>query len=196
MVEAANRCIFVAAEAMRMSGTELPEELKNNRILLESLEAIRTAASLRMGISATLEEAARKPSIPKIVMVTAGEEAHTRSGETLSADSADITVGMISLQQPHRADPLTGAMSLAVASRIEGSLVWHDSQLEWMNPTVRIPQWSGERWHSGRLVSVGTGTGYELLLAARALSGWEIEAYEIDDLTRQRARHLWSFFSR
>jgi hypothetical protein len=30
---------------------------------------------------------------------------------------------MISLEQPHRAVPLTGAMCLAVASRLEGSIV-------------------------------------------------------------------------
>jgi 2-methylaconitate cis-trans-isomerase PrpF len=144
MVDAANPCIFVAAEAMGMSGTELPEELENNRILLERLEAIRIAASLRMGISATPEEAARKPSIPKIAMVTAGKDARTLSGETLSADSADITVRMVSLQQPHRAVPLTGAMSLAVASRIEGSIVHRMArQPAGMDEPVRIAQPSG-----------------------------------------------------
>ena len=47
---------------------------------------------------------------------------------------------------------------------------------------------------SGRLASIGVGTGYELLLAARRLPGWELEAYEIDEAMRKRAKELWSFF--
>jgi len=123
MVDAANPCVFVTAETMGMSGTELPDELDANPALLARLEALRIAASLRMGIAATPEEAVRKPSVPKIAMVTAPKDARTLSGERLSADSADVTIRMISLEQPHRAVPLTGAMCLAVASRIEGSVV-------------------------------------------------------------------------
>lgn len=52
----------------------------------------------------------------------------------------------------------------------------------------------GRRSRTGRLVAVGAGTGYELLLAARTLAQWEIEAYEIDDAIRARAKSLLSFF--
>jgi 2-methylaconitate isomerase len=144
MVDAANPCVFVAAEAVGMSGTELPDELDANRALLARLESIRIAASMRMGIAATPEEAARKPSIPKVAMVAAPRDAPTLSRETLSAASSDVTVRMISLEQPHRAVPLTGAMCLAVASRIEGSLVQRIAR--WpatMDDPVRIAQPSG-----------------------------------------------------
>jgi 2-methylaconitate isomerase len=113
MVDAANPCVFVTAEAIGMSGTELPDELEANRILLARLEEIRIAASMRMGIAATPAEAARKPSIPKVAMVTVPRDARTLSGEMLSADCADVTVRMISLEQPHlfqdavRRTPLT-----------------------------------------------------------------------------------------
>lgn len=144
MIDAANPCVFVTAEAMGMSGTELPDELEANRVLLARLEAIRIAASVRMGIAATPEEAARKPSIPKIAMVTAPKDARTLSGEKLSANSADVTIRMISLEQPHRAVPLTGAMCLAVASRIEGSLVHRIARRPaGMDEPVRIAQPSG-----------------------------------------------------
>ncbi len=144
MIDAANPCVFVTAEAMGMSGTELPDDLEANRILLARLEAIRIAASVRMGIAATPAEAARKPSIPKVAMVTTPRDAHTLSGEMLSADSADITVRMISLEQPHRAVPLTGAMCLAVAARIEGSLVHRIARRPAaMDEPVRIAQPSG-----------------------------------------------------
>ena len=144
MIDAANPCVFVTAQAMGMSGTELPDELETNRALLARLEAIRIAASIRMGIAATPEEAARKPSIPKVAMVAAPKNAHTLSGEMLSADSADVTIRMISLEQPHRAVPLTGAMCLAVAARIEGSLVHRTARRPaTTDEPVRIAQPSG-----------------------------------------------------
>jgi 2-methylaconitate isomerase len=123
MVDAANPCVFVAADAIGASGIEMPDELEANGALLRRLEAIRIAASLRMGIARTVEAAARIPSIPKIAMVAPAREARTLAGKRLAAEDADVTVRMISIGQPHRAVPLTGAMCLAVASRIEGTVV-------------------------------------------------------------------------
>jgi 2-methylaconitate cis-trans-isomerase PrpF len=144
LIDAANPCVFVTAEAMEMSGTELPDELEANRTLLARLEEIRIAASLRMGIATTPEEAARKPSIPKVAMVTAPKDAPTLSGGILAADSSDLTIRMISLEQPHRAVPLTGAMCVAVASRLEGSLVHRIARRPaGMDEPVRIAHASG-----------------------------------------------------
>jgi 2-methylaconitate isomerase len=144
MIDAANPCVFVAADALGISGAELPGELEANHSLLARLESIRVAASLRMGIARTPEEAARKPSIPKVAMVAPPVEARTLSGALLSPDSADVTVRMISLGQPHRAVPLTGAMCLAVAARIEDSLVHHLARRPAaIDDPVRIAQPSG-----------------------------------------------------
>jgi 2-methylaconitate cis-trans-isomerase PrpF len=77
-------------------------------------------------------------------MVTAPKDARTLSGEIISADSADVNVRMISVEQPHRAVPLTGAMCLAVGSRIEGTLVHRIARrAAGMNEPVRIAQPSG-----------------------------------------------------
>jgi 2-methylaconitate cis-trans-isomerase PrpF len=123
MVDATNPCVFVSADALGASGVEMPEELEANGELLRRLDAIRIAASLKMGIAKTVEAAARIPSIPKVAMVAPAREARTLAGERLAAEDADVTVRMISIGQPHRAVPLTGAMCLAVASRIEGTVV-------------------------------------------------------------------------
>jgi 2-methylaconitate isomerase len=123
MVDAANPCVFVAAEAIGASGIEMPDELDADGALLRRLEAIRIAASLKMGIAKTAAAAALIPSIPKVAMVAPARAAPTLAGKRLAAGDADVTVRMISIGQPHRAVPLTGAMCLAVASRIEGSVV-------------------------------------------------------------------------
>ncbi len=122
MVYAANPCVFVEASAVGASGSETPEELEANSRLLQRLEAIRISASLRMGIAGDMATAARIPSIPKVAIVAPARDARTLSGESVAADDADLAVRMISIGQPHRAVPLTGAMCLAVASRIEGTV--------------------------------------------------------------------------
>ena len=144
MVDAANPCVFVAAEALGMTGIEMPDALDRNRGLLDRLEAIRSAASIRMGIAASKDMAVAKPSIPKIAMIARPQAAGTLSGIALSAEDADITVRMISIGQPHRAAPLTGAMCLAVAARLEGSVV-HKLARPLASPgaPIRIAQPSG-----------------------------------------------------
>jgi 2-methylaconitate isomerase len=122
LVDAANPCAFVAATDLGLTGAELPQDLDNDAVTLARLEDIRRAASVAMGIAASLEEAARIVSIPKIALVSAPQDAPLLTGRTLAAGDMDIGVRMISVGQPHRAVPLTGAMCLAVATRIAGSV--------------------------------------------------------------------------
>jgi 2-methylaconitate isomerase len=144
MVDAANPCVFVAAEALGMTGIETPDALDANRELLGRLEAVRVAASLRMGIARTAAEAASKPSIPKVAMVSGPHDARTLAGDRIAADTADLTVRMISIGQPHRAVPLTGAMCLAVASRLPGSIAHQVARAPASSDEpVRIAQPSG-----------------------------------------------------
>jgi 2-methylaconitate cis-trans-isomerase PrpF len=121
-VDAANPCVFVAAEAVGKTGAEPPGDLEKDAAWLEAMEAIRLAGSVRMGLAPDLAAAARIPSIPKVAMVTAPRAATTLSGRTLAAEEMDIGIRMISVGQPHRAVPITGAVCLAVAARVPGTL--------------------------------------------------------------------------
>lgn len=122
MVDAANPCVFVAAAALGASGVELPQALEQDTQLLARLEAIRCQASVAMGLAATLEEAAGVLGVPKVALVAAPATAPTLTGRTLAAGDMDILVRMISIGQPHRAVPLTGALCLAAACRVPGSV--------------------------------------------------------------------------
>jgi 2-methylaconitate cis-trans-isomerase PrpF len=122
MVDAANPCVFIDAAALGKTGTELPEALEADDACLRALEAIRQSASVAMGIAPDLATAARIPSVPKVAMVAAPKACGTLSGRLLAADEMSILVRMISIGQPHRAVPITGATCLAIAIRIEGSV--------------------------------------------------------------------------
>jgi 2-methylaconitate cis-trans-isomerase PrpF len=121
-VDAANPCVFVAAEAVGKTGVELPDALERDAAFLQAMERIRLAASVRMGLAPDLAAAARIPSIPKVAMVAAPRPAPTLSGRALEAGEMDIVIRMISVGQPHRAVPITGAVCLAVAARTPGTL--------------------------------------------------------------------------
>jgi 2-methylaconitate cis-trans-isomerase PrpF len=121
-VDAANPCVFVQASAVEKSGDELPGVLEGDAVFLRRMEDIRCAASVAMGIAQDLDQARRMTGIPKVAIVSGPRTGRTLSGHELSAEGADIWVRMISVGQPHRAVPITGAICLAVATRIPGSL--------------------------------------------------------------------------
>jgi 2-methylaconitate cis-trans-isomerase PrpF len=123
MVDAALPAVFIDAATLGTEGTELPSEMDGDRGLMEKLETIRLAASVRMGIAATPAAAAKIPHIPKVALIAGPKEAKTLAGETIIGDDMDVTVRMISIGNTHRAVPVTGSLCLAVAARIEGSVV-------------------------------------------------------------------------
>lgn len=122
LVDAANPCVLIAAADVGITGTEAPAALERNTALLQRLEAIRQAGAVAMGMAPDLAAAARVASVPKLAMLSAPVDSTIASGRTLAASEVDILCRMISVGQPHRAVPLTGALCLAVACRIPGSL--------------------------------------------------------------------------
>jgi 2-methylaconitate isomerase len=124
MIDAANACVFVRASDLGVKGTELPDEVDANPDLLKKLEAIRIAASVAMGITKTPQEAAKRSGVPFIGFVSAPQEAKTLTGETIKAANVDLTGRAMSNGQPHRALPLTVSLCMAVAARLEGSVVF------------------------------------------------------------------------
>jgi len=122
LVDAANPCVFVAAETLGCSGTEMPAAIEADAALLARFQAVRQAASVAMGLAQDLEDAAHIKSVPKVAMVTTPRAATTLAGAKLAPSDMDITVRMISVGQPHRAVALTCAMCLSVATRLPGTI--------------------------------------------------------------------------
>jgi len=122
IVDAANPFVFVLAQALGASGTELPKAIAGDAILQDRLEQIRLRASVLMGLAATLEEAAAIISLPKVAMLSVPGPAPTLSERVLQADETDLMARAISVGQPHNAIPLTGALCLAVAARTPGTV--------------------------------------------------------------------------
>ena len=123
MADAGNPCVFVQARDLGLTGTEMPDDIQRNPQILECLEVIRCRASVSMGIARDIGEASRIVGIPKVAFLSPAQDMTTLAGDTVSAAECDILVRMISLGQPHRAIPVTGALCIAATARIHGSLV-------------------------------------------------------------------------
>lgn len=115
LVDAANPAAFVRAQDIGKTGNEAPEDLEADAAFLQRMEEIRLAASAAMGLP-------RVASVPKVAMVCPPRDSSMLTGETLPASAHDIAIRMISVGQPHRAVPITGAICLAIAARVPGSI--------------------------------------------------------------------------
>lgn len=124
LVDAANAFVFVDAGDMGITGSEAPAALDARPEVMDRLERVRAAAAVAMGIAASPAEASsRFPSAPKIGIAAPPRPAETLSGEAIDAAEGDLTARMVSMNNVHRALPLTGVLGFAVAAAIEGSVV-------------------------------------------------------------------------
>jgi hypothetical protein len=66
---------------------------------------------------------ADSPAVPKIALVAPAASFITLNGRAWGAETVDLLARVISMGNCHRAFALTSAMCLAVAARIEGTVV-------------------------------------------------------------------------
>ncbi|MBC9178136.1 2-methylaconitate cis-trans isomerase PrpF family protein [Pseudoroseomonas ludipueritiae] len=143
MVDAANPVVFVTAAALSLSGTESPAALSTPERLAR-FEDIRAAAALAMGLVRDLDEArTRLRNLPQVALLAPPQDAPAADGSILPAASMDVLARMISAGQPHKATPLTGAMCLAVAARVPGSLVQRLARPRGAEEDIRVAHPSG-----------------------------------------------------
>ena len=120
LVDASNPVAFVAAAEVGLDGIELPDIIEADPALMALLDRLRRAAGVLMGLGQSPETVGL--ANPKIAVVSAPAAFATLDGRRIDTAGHDIAVRMLSMERAHRAVTLTGAMCLAVACRIEGSL--------------------------------------------------------------------------
>jgi 2-methylaconitate cis-trans-isomerase PrpF len=124
LVDATNPVVFVRAKDLGLEGTERPETLDARLDLAARLEAIRGAAAERMGLVADPAQATTlSPAVPKIAVVAPPAPFRALDGTPVPAAAVDLVARVVSMGRIHRAFALTAAMCLAVAARIDGTVV-------------------------------------------------------------------------
>ena len=115
-VDATNPLVFVRARDVGLTGAETPQVVDANHDVMARLEKIRVEAAMRMGLPSSA-------SAPKVAFVAPPADYVALDGLRHAAAEYDVLARAISMGNCHRAFPLTSAMCLAVAARIEGTLV-------------------------------------------------------------------------
>ncbi|MGW8379008.1 PrpF domain-containing protein [Streptomyces sp. ODS28] len=119
-VDASNPVVFVAAGELGLTGAETREHLASDGQLMDTLDHIRREGAVATGLAASA--AAAPLANPKVAVVAAPSAYETLSGSRIAPDAFDLAVRMLSMEQVHGAVPGTGALCLAVATQIPGTV--------------------------------------------------------------------------
>ncbi|MES2298791.1 MAG: 2-methylaconitate cis-trans isomerase PrpF [Pseudomonadota bacterium] len=123
MINAGIPTIFVHAQAIGYTGTELQEAINGDAKALAMFEAIRAHGALRMGLISHIDEAAKRQHTPKVAFVAAPAGYVSSSGKAVGAGDIDLLVRAMSMGKLHHAMMGTAAVAIGTAAAIPGTLV-------------------------------------------------------------------------
>ena len=123
MINAGIPTIFVNADAIGYTGTELQEAINSDPKALAMFETIRAYGAVRMGLIKDISEAAKRQHTPKVAFVAAPKEYVSSSGKVVKAGDVDLLVRALSMGKLHHAMMGTAAVAIGTAAAIPGTLV-------------------------------------------------------------------------
>lgn len=124
LVDAATPFVFVWASDIGATATESPDAMAADAGLLERLEAARAWAAVRLGLVERAEDAvSTSPNIPRVMMVAPPSRYQTPAGQSIDPDSIALCARQLSMQRPHKALAVTGAVCTSVAAAMPGTVV-------------------------------------------------------------------------
>ncbi|WP_426205111.1 2-methylaconitate cis-trans isomerase PrpF [Pseudomonas sp. TWP3-1] len=123
MINAGIPTIFVNAEDIGYTGTELQGAINGDLKALAMFETIRAHGALRMGLISDLNEAAKRQHTPKVAFVAKPADYVASSGKAIAAGDVDLLVRALSMGKLHHAMMGTAAVAIGTAAAISGTLV-------------------------------------------------------------------------
>ena len=123
MINAGIPTVFVNAQDIGYTGTELQEAINSDVKALDRFEAIRALAAVKMGLISHISEAAQRQHTPKVAFVAAPADYVSSSGKHILAADTDLSVRALSMGKLHHAMMGTAAVAIGTAAAIPGTLV-------------------------------------------------------------------------
>lgn len=123
MINAGIPTIFVDAEAIGYTGTELQDAINSDPQALARFETIRAHGALRMGLIASLDDIATRQHTPKVAFVSRPKDYVASSGKAVGKGDVDLLVRAMSMGKLHHAMMGTAAVAIGTAAAIPGTLV-------------------------------------------------------------------------
>ncbi|MCG8044015.1 MAG: 2-methylaconitate cis-trans isomerase PrpF [Candidatus Thiodiazotropha endolucinida] len=123
MINAGIPTIFLNADEIGYTGTELQEAINGDPAALERFETIRAHGAIRMGLISDVAEAAARQHTPKVAFVAPAASYSASSGKAVAAEEIDLNVRALSMGKLHHAMMGTAAVAIGTAAAIPGTLV-------------------------------------------------------------------------
>ena len=123
LINAGIPTIFVNADEIGYTGTELQDDINTDDAALERFETIRAYGALQMGLISDVGEAAARQHTPKVAFVAGPASYVASSGKPVEAGDIDLLVRALSMGKLHHAMMGTAAVAIGTAAAVPGTLV-------------------------------------------------------------------------
>jgi len=123
LINAGIPTIFLNAQDIGYTGTELQSAINGDKKALERFETIRAHGAIKMGLIKTVGEAATRQHTPKVAFVAPPADYTASSGKPVRAADIDLLVRALSMGQLHHAMMGTAAVAIGTAAAVPSTLV-------------------------------------------------------------------------
>jgi len=123
LINAGIPTIFLNADALGYTGTELQDAINGDAEALARFEAIRAHGAVRMGLIERVKEATGRQHTPKVAFVARPADYLASSGKQVRAADVDLLVRALSMGKLHHAMMGTAAVAIGTAAAVPGTLV-------------------------------------------------------------------------
>jgi len=123
MINAGIPTIFLNADELGYTGTELQDAVNSDPKALARFETIRAIGAVRMGLIDSIEDAASRQHTPKVAFVSPALSYTSSSGKQINNTDIDLNVRALSMGLLHHAMMGTAAVAIGTAAAIPGTLV-------------------------------------------------------------------------
>lgn len=123
MINAGIPTIFLNADAIGFTGTELQGDINSDARALAMFETIRAHGAVRMGLIKHIDQAAKRQHTPKVAFVAKPLDYTSSSAKAIKAPDINLLVRAMSMGKLHHAMMGTAAVAIGTAAAIPGTLV-------------------------------------------------------------------------
>ncbi|QUM85594.1 2-methylaconitate cis-trans isomerase PrpF [Moritella sp. 28] len=123
MINAGIPTIFINAEDVGYTGTELQDAINNDAEALTMFETIRAYGAVQMGLISNIAEAVQRQHTPKVAFVAKSADYVSSSDKQVVASDIDLSVRALSMGKLHHAMMGTAAVAIGAAAAVPGTLV-------------------------------------------------------------------------
>jgi len=123
MINAGIPTVFINAEDLGYTGTELQDAINSDSKALDKFEIIRAYGAVRMGLIGDVKEAVKRQHTPKIAFVAKPKDYISSSGKQIKSSDIDLSVRALSMGKLHHAMMGTVSVAIATAAAIPGTLL-------------------------------------------------------------------------